>query len=97
MGNALAGRTGDALVAALRELVLRQLPATAADLGPDSPLGEAGLTSLRTVATLVAIEAGLGAELPPELITPDTFRSVRTLAAAIEPVAAAAGPARDRV
>ncbi|MBB4688782.1 phosphopantetheine-binding protein [Amycolatopsis jiangsuensis] len=91
MADALAGRTGDALVAALRELVLRQLPATEAELGPDSPLREAGLTSLRTVATLVAIEDALGRDLPPELITAETFGSLRTLAAAIEPVAAATG------
>lgn len=79
-----AGRTGDALSETVRDLVARQLPdAVGIDLTPDLPLREAGLNSLGTVATLVAIENEFGLSLPDELITPETFHSVRTLAAAL--------------
>lgn len=81
------GRTGDALSETVRDLVARQLPDTAGvDLTPDLPLRDAGLNSLGTVATLVAIESEFGLSLPDELITPETFHSVRTLAAALASV-----------
>jgi acyl carrier protein len=88
MSTAQSGRTGDTLSATVRDLVARQLPgATGAGLSPDLPLREAGLDSLRTVATLVAIEDEFGLQLPDELITPETFHSLRTLTAAVASVA----------
>lgn len=82
-----AGRTGDALSETIRALVARQLPDEGGrDLTPDLPLREAGLNSLGTVATLVAIESEFGLSLPDELVTPETFHSVRTLAAAVTSV-----------
>ncbi|GGU75265.1 hypothetical protein GCM10010211_46610 [Streptomyces albospinus] len=82
-----AGRTGDALSETVRDLVARQLPdAVGTDLTPELPLHDAGLNSLGTVATLVAIENEFGLSLPDELITPETFHSVRTLAAALASV-----------
>ncbi|ARF53452.1 phosphopantetheine-binding protein [Streptomyces gilvosporeus] len=82
-----AGRTGDALRETVRDLVARQLPdAVGTDLTPDLPLREAGLNSLGTVATLVAIENEFGLSLPDELMTPETFHSIRTLAAALASV-----------
>ncbi|WP_432145498.1 phosphopantetheine-binding protein [Streptomyces sp. bgisy084] len=82
-----AGRTGDALSETVRELVARQLPdAAGAALTPDLPLRDAGLNSLGTVATLVAIESEFGLSLPDELITPETFHSIRTLTTALASV-----------
>ncbi|MEU5634082.1 phosphopantetheine-binding protein [Streptomyces rishiriensis] len=87
MSTAPAGRTGDTLSATVRDLVARQLPGAAGDgLSPDLPLRDAGLDSLRTVATLVAIEDEFGLQLPDELITPETFHSLRTLTAALASV-----------
>ncbi|GAO10189.1 phosphopantetheine-binding protein [Streptomyces lydicamycinicus] len=83
----MAGRTGDALRETVRDLVARQLPdAVGGDLSPDLPLREAGLSSLGMVATLVAIESEFGVSLPDDLITPETFHSLRTLATALAPV-----------
>jgi acyl carrier protein len=88
MSTAPADRTGDTLSATVRDLVARQLPGGAGDgLSPDLPLRDAGLDSLRTVATLVAIEDEFGLQLPDELITPETFHSLRTLTAALASVA----------
>ncbi|MEV6564949.1 phosphopantetheine-binding protein [Streptomyces kronopolitis] len=79
-----AGPTGDALRETIRALVARQLPDEGGrELTPDLPLREAGLNSLGTVATLVAIEGEFGIGLPDELVTPETFHSVRTLTAAV--------------
>lgn len=82
-----AGRTGDALGETIRDLVARQLPDEGGrELTPDLPLRDAGLNSLGTVATLVAIESEFGLSLPDELVTPETFHSVRTLTAAVASV-----------
>ncbi len=72
----------DSLVDTVRALVARQLPG-APDLPIHAPLSEAGLDSLRMVATLVSIEDEFGIEMPGELITPETFHSVRQLASAV--------------
>ena len=76
---------------AVARIVAAQLPGdgerTPAPL--DVPLTDLGIDSLRTVRLLVQLERDLGIELPPELITADTFRTVRTVADAARRVSGA--------
>lgn len=51
----------------------------AGELGPDTELNSAGLTSLRMVELLTELEERLSIEFPDEMIEPGTFRSARSL------------------
>ncbi|AHH99054.1 hypothetical protein GCM10010174_68170 [Kutzneria viridogrisea] len=72
----------DATTEEVMELVRGELPG-AAGVGVDTPLSEVGLTSLGSVALLVALERRFGLEFPPDLVTAETFGSVRTMADAV--------------
>jgi acyl carrier protein len=57
----------------------------AAPQDPQQDLRDAGLTSLQLVDLVFALEDDLGVTLPPDLMTPDTFRSRASIAAALTP------------
>ena len=57
-----------------------------AQLGDESDLYQAGLTSLITVNLLLAIEDHFDVEFPDELLSRRTFQSIGALAAAVESV-----------
>lgn len=57
------------------------------ELGDDSDLYEAGLTSLTTVNLLLAIEDHFDIEFPDELLSRRTFQSIGALAQAVESLA----------
>jgi acyl carrier protein len=61
-------------------LVLRHLPGgPQAEITPDTDLRQAGLDSMGIVTLLVELEREFGMELPPDDISPETFRSIRSL------------------
>ncbi|MET9498133.1 phosphopantetheine-binding protein [Streptomyces sp. NPDC006552] len=95
MGLPQAERTDDEVYASVRDLVTRQLPPDTGPLTPTLPLHEAGLTSLGTIATMVAIETEFGVTFPEELITPDTFHNLTTLTRAVASMPAARKAAAD--
>lgn len=61
-----------------------RLSTDVSDLGNDSDLYEAGLTSLITVNLLLAIEDHFDVEFPDELLSRRTFQSINSLADAVE-------------
>ncbi|MGW5331448.1 phosphopantetheine-binding protein [Streptomyces bauhiniae] len=95
MGLPQAERTEDEVYASVRDLVTRQLPPDTGPLTPDLPLREAGLTSLGTVATMVAIETEFGVTFPEELVTPATFHDLTSLTSAVAAMLAARKAAPD--
>jgi acyl carrier protein len=58
---------------------LKLLGAGAA-LGPDQSLADAGLDSMGSIELLSGIEGQFGITIPDELLTDETFASLRTLA-----------------
>ncbi|MGW2280443.1 cupin domain-containing protein [Streptomyces sp. NPDC001770] len=81
-----AGAPGDDELLLVLGLVRGRLADPHTACGPaeaDVPLIELGFDSLRSVELLVHLEAALGIELPADLITPDTFRTARTIAATV--------------
>ncbi|MFE9833325.1 phosphopantetheine-binding protein [Streptomyces halstedii] len=83
MGLPRAERTDDEVYASVRALVARHLPPDTGPFTPALPLHEAGLTSLGTVATMVAIETEFGVTFPEELVTPATFHNLTSLTSAV--------------
>ncbi|MEV0238064.1 phosphopantetheine-binding protein [Nonomuraea sp. NPDC050786] len=83
-GSAAPTPSGD-LVAAVLNVVRGQIPnpEVGAALEAETSLADLGLDSLRTVALLVALEKEFALEFPPPLITAETFRCARTIAAAL--------------
>ncbi|EST38928.1 hypothetical protein N566_04800 [Streptomycetaceae bacterium MP113-05] len=63
---------------------LPQLRDVAPDIPGDADLWEAGLDSLASVQLLLLLEERFEIELPDEALTLDTFRSVRSLAEAVQ-------------
>ncbi|MEQ1855841.1 MAG: acyl carrier protein [Longimicrobiales bacterium] len=61
-----------------------RLPVDVAQLGDDSDLYDAGLTSLITVNLLLAVEDHFDVEFPDELLSRKTFQSINALAQAVE-------------
>ncbi len=49
-------------------------------IGPDDSLVDAGMTSMAMVDLILAIEADFDVAIPQTDMTPDTFRSARSLA-----------------
>lgn len=74
----------DAITSTVLDLVHKELRTS--DLDVDTPLTEAGLTSVRSVALLVALEQTFVAEFPSDLVVPAIFHSVRTMADAVRSV-----------
>ncbi|SDG59864.1 Acyl carrier protein [Lentzea fradiae] len=71
------------LTEAVRGILGRTLPGGAAPADDEVPLRDLGLTSLRMVRVVVALREELGADLPDDLLRPETFHSVRTLVSAV--------------
>ena len=65
-------------VLALVKSVLEQ-NAMAAEIGPQTHLVDIGLTSMDMVALMLKVEAEFEIMLPQHEITPENFKSVRTL------------------
>lgn len=56
----------------------------AADLAPDQPLYDAGLSSLDMVNLMLAVEAEFDLEIPQQHMTPENFRSVAAIGRLVE-------------
>lgn len=57
-----------------------------ADFHPDDSLTDVGLSSLDLVNLMVAVEAEFDIMIPPAHLTPETFRSISSIARMIEVV-----------
>ena len=65
-------------VLALVRSILKQNAITA-ELTPESPLVDVGLTSMDMVNLMLGVEAEFDFTIPQSDITPDNFQSVKTL------------------
>jgi acyl carrier protein len=84
------------ILATVQRAVRRQVAGAASGAGtaaldPDTSLTALGVTSLVTVRLMVELEAECGVEFPADAITPETFRTVRTLAETVRSLRAEAG------
>lgn len=61
-----------------------KLDVAADDLGPETNLYEAGLSSLSTVNVMLAIEDALDIEFPESMLNRRTFESIASIADALE-------------
>jgi acyl carrier protein len=89
--SGVPGGTGepDALLSVVLDSIREKLPDPSVVFTPadaDVKLVDLGFDSLRSVALLVHLEAALGFEFPPDLITDETFRSARTISDAARAV-----------
>ena len=78
----------DGTEAALRSL-LAEVNVGGAALAPDTDLPGAGLTSLKTVDLMLAIEDRFGVEFPEKLLNRRTFATLANLVEAVEGMRAA--------
>jgi acyl carrier protein len=74
------------VLAAVREIIARHglLSVDAHSLAVGSNLYDAGLTSLATVAVMLAVEERFSIELPDAMLSRKTFESLASLAEAVE-------------
>jgi acyl carrier protein len=63
----------------VREALGSVLGPSAASLPAGSDLAAHGLTSVQAIEVVFALEERLGVEIPDELLTRDTFRSIDSL------------------
>jgi len=70
----------------LREILKKsgKLSVDPAQLGDESNLYEAGLTSLTTVNLMLAIEEAFDVEFPDNMLSRKTFQSIQSLSDALE-------------
>jgi acyl carrier protein len=96
----LTGRQDRLIVVQMDELLdtvaaaaARHLPPDGRDQlrDPDSELRTLGLDSLRVVAFMVDLEATCDITFPAELLVPDTFHSIRTVATAVASLTSLSG------
>lgn len=74
----------DDLTLAVLDLARAQGSSTGGELaGPDAELREAGFGSLETVRLMMAVEERFQVQFPAHMLTPDVFRTPRTLAQAV--------------
>jgi acyl carrier protein len=75
----------DHLLAVVTGLLSRHLEpeAVGALADPDVQLATLGVTSLRLIEFIVELETEIGRELPPEALDRETFRSPRSITAAV--------------
>ncbi|MEU5646350.1 phosphopantetheine-binding protein [Streptomyces milbemycinicus] len=66
---------------AVRRRAETDVPAT--ELDPDADLSSLGLTSLGVAGLLVDLEASLSVRFPEDAVTPEVFRTIRTLTDAV--------------
>ena len=78
----MAGGTGDAharLLSLVRGLLA---PAGGVEsIAPDAPLAELGMSSIKMVNLMLAIEAEFDLTIPQNFITPQNFRSLASIEA----------------
>ncbi|MGW4949510.1 phosphopantetheine-binding protein [Streptomyces parvulus] len=89
----------DPTLVSVTDVVRRVLPEDRAGAlsGPDQELRDLGLGSLELVGLLVEIEDAFSVRLPADVMHQATFRSVRTLTAALRTATEAEDPhARPR-
>ena len=67
----------DRVLAIIKAILVRNSIST--DLHPDLPLVDAGLTSMDMVKLMLDVEAEFDFIIPQAEITPENFRSVKTL------------------
>lgn len=79
--------TGSRVAALVGGLVAQK--GSAREVGPHDRLVDAGLTSMDMVNLMLAVEAEFDLMIPPGEITPGNFRSIATIEALVERVAAA--------
>jgi acyl carrier protein len=65
-------------ILALVETILKQ-NSIAAQVDPDSPLVDVGLTSMDMVNLMLGVEAEFDFTIPQPEITPENFQSIKTL------------------
>jgi acyl carrier protein len=65
-------------ILALVETILKQ-NSIAAQVDPDSPLVDVGLTSMDMVSLMLGVEAEFDFTIPQPEITPENFQSIKTL------------------
>ena len=59
-------------------------PEAAASLPPEARLSELGMSSIKMVNLMLAVETEFDLTIPPGEITPDNFRSVASVEALLE-------------
>lgn len=59
-------------------------PAAVQALGPEDRLSEAGMSSIKMVNLMLALESEFDLSIPQQDITPDNFRSLRSVEALLE-------------
>jgi acyl carrier protein len=65
-----------------------RLFASLSEIGDQSDLYEAGLSSLATVGVMLALEEGFDIEFPDSMLSRKTFASIQSLAGAVESLVA---------
>ncbi|WP_395732902.1 acyl carrier protein [Prosthecobacter sp.] len=78
----------NALVPDIREVLSQHARMSVENLGEGDDLYNAGLTSLATVAVMLALEDKFNVEFPDNLIGRRTFKSIESIAEAITKLAA---------
>lgn len=68
-------------------------PAASRPLAVDARLAELGISSIKMVSLMLAIEAEFNLAIPPGEITPESFASIASVEAMIERVLAGPAPA----
>ena len=71
------------LIPGIREILSQQGRMTIDNLGEADDLYSAGLTSLATVAVMLALEDRFNVEFPEKMLGRSTFRSMESIAEAI--------------
>lgn len=66
-------------------------PGAAATLVVDAPLSELGVSSLKMVSLMLAVEVEFDLSIPQDDITPQNFRSIGSMLALLEKLIAAKG------
>ena len=74
--------TRDRLLVLVEQLLVKS--AVVRPVPVDQPLSTVGLSSIDMVQLMLAIEADFEITIPTAEITPDTFRSIATIAALID-------------
>ena len=83
----MLGRNGTAIVTGLRDRLLRLVaqilgkPEAAATLPADGRLSELGMSSIKMVNLMLAVETEFDLTIPQSDITPENFRSVASVEA----------------
>jgi acyl carrier protein len=84
---------GERLIALVRQIL--GPPAAARPLPIDARLADLGMSSLKMVNLMLAMEVQFDIAIPQEEITPDNFASIASVQAVIERLSAARGSQED--